>query len=297
MADGPQAEAAPPVIPVPFLRSLPLQLDLQLDSMNVDGAELSQVQIKLSGHDGIIQVAPLTARLYGGSMKVEATLDVSGDLPQLHLKPSIKQVQLAPLFQGMMGREEVTGMALIQGDIRSSGLSREELLNHINGTMQVAILNGEIKAVTIMPVIRTTLALHRKEAAPPLTGDGATEFDRLTGTGILEDGILYNDDLMAASESMQMTGAGEIDLTRRQIDFMLNISLPPDLAQDKDMGLTELSGRTIPYKIFGPLTDLKQEADIEKLLPTESRPEPLKKLKEQQAEAAPVHKKKETKGD
>lgn len=296
ITDGLQAEPAPPVIPVHFLRSLPLQLDLQLDSLKVGGAELSQVQIMLSGDDGVIQVAPLTARLYGGSMKVEATLDVTGDLPQLHLKPSINQVQLAPLFQGMIGRKEVTGMALIQGDIRSSGLSRQDLLNHLNGTLQVEILNGEMKAVTIMPVIRTTLALQRKEAAPPLTGDGATGFDRLTGTGIFEDGILHTDDLMAASESMQMTGAGEIDLARSLVDFLLNISLSPDLVQDKELGLTDLGGRIIPYTIFGPFTDLQQKADIEKVLPTESRKEPLKKLKEQ-AVAAPEQKKQKIKGD
>jgi hypothetical protein len=95
---------------------------------------------------------------------------------------------------------------------------------------------------------------------------------------------------------MQMTGAGEIDLARRQIDFLLNISPSPDLDRDKEWGLNDLGGRIIPYKIFGPFTDLKQEADIEKLLPTESRQEPLKKLDEQ-AEAAPAQKKQETKGD
>ncbi len=297
IADGPQAEAAPPVIPVPFLRSLPLQLDLQLDSIKVGGAGLSKVQIKFSGHDGIIQLAPLTARLYGGSMNVEATLDVTGDLPRIHLKPNLKKVQLAPLFQAMTGGEEITGTALIQADIQSSGLSREELLNHLNGTLRFEILNGEIKAVTIMPVIRTTLALHRREATPALTGDGATGFDHLTGTGIFEDGILYNDDLAAASESMQITGAGEIDPTSRQINFLLNISLSPDLVLDKDMGLTGLGGWIIPYKIFGSFSDLQQEADIDKLLPAENRAEPLKKMEEQQLESAPARKKQKIKGD
>lgn len=293
---GPQAETAPPLIPVRFLRSLPLQLDLQLDSMKVGGAKLAQAQITLSGHEGIIEVAPLTARLYGGSMEVEATLDVTGDLPRLHLRPSIKKVQLGPLLQDMTGREEVTGTAFIQADVQSSGLSREELMNHINGTLRCELLNGEIQAVTILPVIRRTLALHRKEETAPLTGDGTTRFVRLTGTGIFEDGILYNDDLMAASETMQITGGGEIDLARRDVDFLLNISLSPVLDGEEGRGLTGIDGRIIPYKIFGPFTDLQQEADLEKILPAESRPEPLKEV-EKPAEAAPVHKKQQTKGD
>ena len=57
------------------------------------GAELSQVQMKMAGKDGIIQLAPLTAHLYDGSMKVEARMDVTGDVPQIQVKPKINKVR------------------------------------------------------------------------------------------------------------------------------------------------------------------------------------------------------------
>ena len=92
-----------------------------------------------------------------------------------------------------------------------------------------------------------------------MTDDAATGFVRLSGTAIFEDGVLYNDDLMATSELMQITGAGEINFVSRQVDLILNVSLTPSLDEKEAMGLTDLYGKRIPYKIFGPITNLAQE--------------------------------------
>lgn len=295
-AEGEPADASPPIIPVTFLRSLPLQLDLRLDSLKVDGAELSQVELKFVGEEGILQLTPLTAHLYGGSMKLEARMDVTGEIPELQIKPRLEKVQLAQLFQDMTGREEVTGTALIEADLNTSGLSREEFRSHINGTLRFELLNGAIKPLTVMQTIRTTLAEHRKETAPPVATEGATEFVRLAGTGSLEDGIFYSDDLVAAAQSMQMSGAGEMDLARGQVDFLLNISLFPDPEHDADRALSEFGGRMIPYRVFGPFTDLKQQADVTKLIRTGPGKQFLDKTPEK-TDSSPAQKKQQTKGD
>ncbi len=303
-----QAGASPPLIPVDSLTALLLQLDLQLDSLQVDGAVLSKVQMKITGKDGIIQLAPLTAHLYGGSMKLEARMDITGDVPEIQIKQRINKVQLAPLFQDMAGKEDIAGVALVEVDISTSGLTWEELRSHIKGTMRLEFLNGKIKPLKILQEIRTARALHRQEIPPPMTTNEATEFVRLTGTGIFEDGILYNDDLMVVSELIQITGGGEIDFAGRQLDFMLNVSLAPHLTQDKDMGLTELDGKIIPYTIVGPFTDLSQEADVAKLLPAEAETQPVQELpkqtdikeaiqKENGADTSPEHKRQKTVGD
>lgn len=231
-------------------------------------------------------------------------MDVTGDVPEVQIKQRISKVQLAPLFQDMTGKEDITGTAIVEVDISTSGLTWEELRSHTKGTMRLEFLNGEIKPLKILQEIRTARALHRQELPPPMTADETTEFVRLTGTGIFEDGILYNDDLVAVSELMQITGGGEISLADRQLDFKLNVSLAPHLTQDKDMGLTEFDGKIIPYTIVGPFTDLNQAADVAKFLPTETEKQPLQELdkkeaiqKKNGADTSPEHKKQKAVGD
>lgn len=266
-ADEEQVKPFPLIIPVNLLKPLLLQLDLQLDSLTVGGAELSKVQMKLAGKDGIIQLAPFTANLYEGSMKLEARLDVTGDIPQLQVKPKINKVECAPLFQDITGKENITGTARLEADLKSSGWNRQEFLSHLNGTMRFELLNSTIQPINILQFIQRADALRRDETPPPMTGDAPTEFSRLNGTAIFENGILLNDDLMATSELMQITGAGKINLIGQQADIMLNVTLTPGVDQKEAMGLTELYGKPIPYRIFGPLANLGQEADVEKILP------------------------------
>lgn len=276
VADNEQKEASPPIIPVRLFKTLPLQLDLHIESLKIGGANVSQAQIKVDSKEGIVQLTPLTANLYGGTLNLEARIDVTGDMPQVQVKSKITKVQLAQLRQDMTGTKDVTGTALIQAEINTSGLSRKDLRSHMNGTLRIELLNSEITPLTILPVIRTSLRPDQT-ITPVLTEEG-TRFTRLSGSGILEDGILHTDDLVATSEIMQITGAGEIDFDHRQTDFILQVTLSPDLDQNADWGMTGMGGKLVPYKIFGPFTGLRQEADVEGLLPTETETQPVKEL-------------------
>jgi len=265
-----------PIIPVRFLHDLLLQLDLQLDSLKVGGAALSQVQIKLNGKDGMTQLAPLTANAYDGAIKIEAMIDVNGETPRIQLKPRVNKVKLGPLFHDTTSKDDIAGTAFLQADLNTSGVSLDDLLKHMNGTLRLELVNGKLKPFPVRQKIHAALASPQKEPQPEETvPDTTTDFTHLTGTAVIEDGILYNDDLMVTAEMMQINGAGDIDFVRRQTDCRLNVSLPFDPALNPKIKSPE-SGDTIivPYTISGPFSDLTQGADVTKLLPPETETPP-----------------------
>ena len=265
VTDEEAVELSSPVIPIHLLKPLRLQLDLQVDSLLVNGAHFSKVGMKFTGKNGVLHLDPLTAHLYGGDMKLKASMDVTGDTPVIQVKKTLNKVQLGPLFLDTTGREDLTGTADIETEITTSGLSRRDLKSQLNGTIRFEILDGEIRPVHILQVIQTTAARHREQTAPAEASEPAAEataFVRLSGSGIISDGIVYNDDLTAASELMELTGAGEIDLASGLIDLLLKLALSPDLVQDEEMGLSEFGGILLPYTITGPFSDLRQEADV-----------------------------------
>jgi len=267
----------PPSIPVQLLDDLLLQLDLQLDSVKVGGATLSQLQIKLNGKDGLIQLAPLTANGYDGTIKLEARLDVTGDVPQIQLKPRINKVKLKPLYQDMTGTEDMAGTAFLNADLNASGLGWDDLLQHMNGTLRLEILNGSLKAFPVRQQINTTLAAAiaplQDPSAKTTPDDKGTEFTHLTGTALIKEGVLSNDDLTVSSDTMQIHGGGTVDLPARQVDFMLNVSLPLETTTtlEKKSDTEESSVLTVvPYRISGPYSALTQAADVTQLLPPEA---------------------------
>jgi len=267
----------PPGIPVQLLDDLLLQLDLQLDSVKVGGATLSQLQIKLNGKDGLIQLAPLTANGYDGTIKLEARLDVTGDVPQIQLKPRINKVKLKPLYQDMTGTEDMAGTAFLNADLNASGLGWDDLLQHMNGTLRLEILNGGLKAFPVRQQINATLAAAiaplQDPSAKTTPDDKGTEFTHLTGTALIKEGILSNDDLTVSSDTMQIHGGGTVDLPARQIDFTLNVSLPLETTTTLDKksdAVESIALAVVPYRISGPYSALTQAADVTQFLPPET---------------------------
>jgi len=270
-----KSAAKSPGIPVQLLDDLLLQLDLQLDSLKIGGAALSQVQIKLNGKDGVIQLAPLTANGYDGTIKLDTRLDVTGDVPQIQLKPRINKVKLKQLYQDMTGQEDVAGTAFLNADLTTSGLDLDDLLQHMNGTLRLEILNGNLKAFPVRQQIDTTLtaatAPPNEPPAQTTQDDKGTEFSQMTGTALIKEGILSNDDLTLTSETMQIHGGGTIDLTGRQVDFMLSVSVPLETPLNKNREPGESNALTVvPYKISGPYSALTQAADVTQFLPPEA---------------------------
>ncbi len=267
-ADEQPAEISPAVIPRKLLQKLRLQLDLHADACTIGGAKLAKMQLHLKSQDGVLHVDTMTAQLYDGALTLKGSVDVTGEVPRIELHNTINKMQLADFLLDTGGRQELTGTARIKADITSSGVSMEDLSSQLNGTIEFEIVNGEIKPVHILQVIRTTADLATEPttwSGPPATTVDGTGFSHLKGTGIIEDGVLYNDDLVAASEVMQLAGAGEIDLARGQLDLMLQVTLSPALLDD-GLGWRELAGIPIPYTIIGPFSEPIEKADLTAVL-------------------------------
>ncbi len=263
-----QPEIFPAVIPSKLLQKLRLQLDLSADACTIGGAKLARMQLQLKSQDGILHLETMTAQLYDGAMTLKGSVDVTGEVPRIELHNTINKMQLADFLLDTGGWQDLTGTARIKTDITSSGVSMEDLSSQLNGTIEFEIVNGEIKPVHILQVIRTTADLATEPttwSGPAATTLEGTGFSHLKGTGIIEDGVLYNNDLMAASEVMQVAGAGEIDLARGLLDLMLQVTLSPALLED-GLGWRDLAGIPIPYTITGPFSEPIEKADLTAVL-------------------------------
>lgn len=258
-----------PLIPTDLLRNLLLQVDLQFDSLKVGGATLAPARVKLDGKNGLLQPA-LTAILYSGTLKLETRLDVTGNIPTLQIKPRLDKIRLGPLFADMTGKEDVTGIATFQADLGTSGNRIEELLQGMRGSTKLEILNGRFSAFPIREKIEEALtAAQPRTQAPADICVEPTIFDHLSATAVIEDGVLHNHDLRATSKEMEINGTGEIDLVQGLADFALKVALPTPLFPDRGFDFTGSDATVvIPCTISGPLTDLRQHIDVDRLIPS-----------------------------
>lgn len=269
--EGPVAPASPqPLFPVKMLRKLNFQLDLATDSMQMKGVQLRKVELKAKGDNGWLNLEPLRAELYGGSILAESTLDVSGKVPQLKLQSKLDSVQIGPLLKDMTGKEELTGTAVLALRIEGRGNMKKQFLRHLNGTMNLSFKDGVIQKLYILQGIRQAKALYEGELAVAAAKDEPTGFAHISATGVIKNGVLHNKDLQATSDLMKVTGSGTVDLVEEFVDYLLQVSLTRALDRDKKTGKRDFGKYVVPYKIKGHFSELKQEADLAGVLKSQA---------------------------
>ncbi|MEN8200329.1 MAG: AsmA family protein [Thermodesulfobacteriota bacterium] len=263
---GTEQVAVQPLFPVETLKKLRFQLQLDADSMKVRSARLSQVQLAAKGSDGLLELKPFAAKLYDGALSAEAVLDVRGKVPQLTVKKNLDHVQIGPLLRDMTGKEDVTGAALLSLQLATRGNSRDEVIRAANGNMKVAFEDGVIRKLHILQVIRQAKALLEKEIPAQTAEDEPTGFARISGSGVIKNGVLYNKDLQADSDLLKVTGSGKIDFVTEYVDYLLNVTLLRGVDRNQETGKTDYSNIVVPYRIRGEFSNLKEEADAAALI-------------------------------
>ena len=286
---APQLETAgkdQDIIPVEQLRGLTFNSDIKVDKFKAAKMNISNIDVKASGIDGVIKLEPFAADLYDGSIKMTAEIDARPDIPEMHVVKDLKGVQLGPMTLDMTGKEEMKGKADIHVDVTTKGLTRYDLNRNANGNMSLSLADGEIAKLKIIDTIRTAKALlgskeeqqpskERKDSGKPTT------FASLTATGIITNGVFKNNDLLAESELMKVEGKGTVDLADELVDYLLTIHLADRLERDEETGLVNLGDTPIPYRIKGTFDKIEQSAALEELLKSEAKKVLFKEIEKQ----------------
>ncbi|HBI15068.1 MAG TPA: hypothetical protein DDY20_06085 [Desulfobulbaceae bacterium] len=284
-APPPQRTGEEPLLPVALLRGLNFNADLAIDSLKSGKVNLKNLKLKAGGKEGVITISPLAAGLYDGTISVNGEIDARTDTPRIHLAKSTRGIQLGPLFRDLSGKEEVTGRADINADLTTRGLTRSELTRNSNGTMNLAVADGRIAKLQVLDTIRTANALlgaasgASAVASTQSSTDGqGTTFTRLSASGVLQNGVFRNDDLMAESQLMRIAGKGSVDLVSERIDYLLTITLAREIDRYGQAGLANLTETPIPYRIRGTFDHIEQSAALEEIVKSQAKKVLVKEL-------------------
>ncbi|WP_198264992.1 AsmA family protein [sulfur-oxidizing endosymbiont of Gigantopelta aegis] len=267
-----------PIFPVETLRKLNLNGKLSIAEFIAGGAKMTDVVIVLKGNKGLVQLAPLSAQIYQGSINLKADIDARGKTPKVKINNVLKNVQIGDLLQATTGSQEFTGTANISANITSIGNDKNRLVKNSNGNMKLLITDGHIKKLDILNTLRKADALLKGRTAPSGSQEQNTKFTELKGTFNIKNGVMKNNDLSSKSPLMELTGKGYADFPKEYLDYTLSVKLLNSLKIDGKSQGTDFKGKEIPYTIKGKFSELSEEANLSKLIEGEVKKKVSKEL-------------------
>lgn len=259
-------------IPVELIRGLDLEGTASLGRAKLGGLVFTDLELGVTGKGGVLRLHPLSASFYEGQYTGDVRIDASGQTPRLSLDERAEGIALGPLAEDMFETEEITGSFSGSFQLAGTGKNIGEIRRMLEGNVAFELADGAWKGTDLWYQIRRARAVVKREPPPPAPDEPQTEFTEARGTGVVDEGVLRNQDLFARLPFMQVTGAGSVDLAAATLDYGLRARIlerPDFLEGATEEELDEYTEAVIPIKVTGELSEPSIQPDIAGLVRSE----------------------------
>lgn len=266
----PAADEPPTPIPVETLRNLNARGQLQVGEAIFAGIKFTKLRLGVNARDGKVRFNPSEASMYGGNYSGDIGIDATTDVARVTLDEHISGVDFAPLFKDFFETERVSGKGNANIKLAGSGKNTDDIMKTLDGTLDFKVSDGALEGADLWYEIRRARAVLKQQAIPERSGPVRTPFTALTGTGVMKNGVLSNNDLNVAMQYLKVTGQGTVNVPASTLDYRLVASVMKIPREGTDVSqMQDMVDAEIPVKITGSLSDPKVRPDLEGYLKNE----------------------------
>ncbi|MDX1900689.1 MAG: AsmA family protein [Gammaproteobacteria bacterium] len=239
---------------------------MQSSAMQVSHLKLQNVSARFRLQDKVLDLMPITADLYQGQARAQARVQFNTATPQINLQLTLTDIQSEPLIQDLTnGAHDVSvaGRGNVSLILATLGTEQAALMQNLNGKADFSLTNGYITGMDLSYLLDTAYAFVNKQMQPP-QNTGRTPFGQLTGSAIIQNGIVKNEDLMLDAPRFTVNGGGAIDLTSQTINYGVQLTAKKRDSNQKD-DLSNLFGMPVPVVVTGALNHPRVGLDTVRL--------------------------------
>lgn len=243
------------------LRAADADLALSVEGLLIRKIKIGQGRLGVQLKGGRLAADLAELALYQGNGKGRVTVDGSSRVPAVGLDMALTGVQAEPLLTDVMDMERLIGTAQAQIQVSGAGASQADLMRALNGKGAVKFDNGAIKGVNLAAMVRNISTAFLDAQAGRAE---QTDFSELSGTYVIEKGILTNKDLTLQAPLLRLSGAGTVDLPQRSMNYRIEPKVAATI--EGQGGRQDARGLEIPVVISGSWDNLSYKPDLSGLL-------------------------------
>jgi AsmA protein len=217
--------------------------------------ERAVAQVTLTG--GVLKADVTEVQFAPGQLSASAVVDDSGDAAEITYEVSLKGVESKPFLQSFAGSDILSGKLDFETKGSARGVSQKQIVSSLNGDGSFAFLDGAIEGFDLAGTLRNVnqLGLASGGEKPK------TDFTELSGSFTITDGVIDNRDLRMLAPLVRVTGAGQVPLPPRTLDYNAEAMLVASL---EGQGSSDaLAGLPIPVHVFGTWDNPSYKIDYE----------------------------------
>ena len=256
-----KAKANQPEQPIDLSAFKKLNLDgsLRIGRLKAENIRLSDVRLNVKAHKGGVDVSPLSASLYGGSMNGGLSVNAQA-VPEIAVNQKLAGIDVAALTKDAADFDMLEGRGNVAMNLSMQGNTVSRMKKALNGNLSLNLVDGAIKGINVAKALRNARGMLTGAQTQAANRSEKTDFSELKATFKINNGVAHNDDLTLKSPLLRVAGSGDIDIGNNSMNYLARATLAKTL--EGQGGLDQVGGITVPVRIAGPFDGLKYTLDF-----------------------------------
>lgn len=212
-----------------------LQGDLSIDEVHLANMQAQNARVMLHWQGGTLTLQPITADLYNGTLQGVAHGSSLTTIPQWDWKLQLSKIDMQPLLRDANRGDtklNITGTGEVTVNASTKGISREQVINNLNGKSDFNLQNGAVTGIDLNYFVKTADALMNKQEVTSPTNLNRTEFAQFSGSADIKDGVATTNNILLNSPAFLAKAQGNFRILEQSIDLSLQVA-PQDTARTK----------------------------------------------------------------
>ncbi len=282
---APATAATPPTdLPLDMLRSLDAKGRLRVARAKVADLQFTDVRLPLDAKEGRTHLGPTQAKLFGGTYDGDIILDAKPALATLAMDEHVRGIDIGALMKAAFETRRVVGKGNASARLNATGNTDAAMFKSLAGNLDFDVKDGAVTGLDLWYELRRAVALFKRQEPPTRpAGEPKTAFNAMSGSAVVDKGVLHNDDLLVDMSYIRARGKGSLALESQAVDYRL-VAEVYKLPEGDSAGMADLKAAEIPVTITGTLANLKVRPDVEGYLKSRFKKEVDKKVDEKKEE-------------
>jgi AsmA protein len=282
---APAVTAAPPTdLPLETLRGLNAKGRVHVGRAKVADLQFTDVRLPLEAKEGRTHLGPTQAKLFGGTYDGDIVLDAKPAQATLAMDEHVRGIDIGALMKAGFETTRVIGKGNASARLNATGNTDAAMFKTLAGKIDFDVKDGAVTGLDLWYELRRALALFKRQELPVRpAGEPKTAFNAMSGSAVVDKGVLRNDDLLVDMTYIRAKGKGSLALESQAVDYRL-VTEVYKLPEGDSAGMADLKAAEIPVTITGTLADMKVRPDVEAYLKSRFKKEVDKKVDEKKEE-------------
>ncbi|WP_338365223.1 AsmA family protein [uncultured Pseudoalteromonas sp.] len=253
------------------LNALDANVVIRSSGLKANDITLGENQLTVNLKRAVAKISLDKFVAYEGNGKGVVTVNAKQTLYKISTNFSLDKIDAQPLLSDAAGFDKLMGKGSLNWNLTTTGQSQKTFINALNGELGFEFADGAVKGANIAEMVRKGKELITGNLSAVSEGldtgfeeSKQTDFSALTGSFNFTNGVGHNNDLSLMSPLIRITGEGDVDLPKTNVDYRLVTGIVDSI---EGQGTTDDStGFKIPLRIKGPFHDVGFKLDVSNAL-------------------------------